>query len=81
MTPTGSRNKRVSGVGAFDMVGNLIKWVVDWVPLFTTCVPELFAGTGDANCLAGADTTSGPGALIRSGGQAPPATRSGHGQP
>jgi hypothetical protein len=56
----------VSDVGAFDMVGNLREWVADWVPLSTACVTALF-GTGDLNCLAGASTTSGPGALIRGG--------------
>ena len=56
----------VSDGGAFDMVGNLWEWVADWVPLSTTCVTDLF-GTGDANCLAGASTAAGPGALIRGG--------------
>lgn len=64
--PTGTAGC-VSDVKAFDMVGNLWEWVADWVPLSTTCgVPALF-GTGDANCLAGASTTAGPGALIRGG--------------
>ena len=56
----------VSDAGAFDMVGNLYEWVADWVPLSTTCVPELF-GTDDDNCLAGASLTEGPGALTRGG--------------
>ena len=56
----------VSDVGAFDMVGNLFEWVADWVPLSTTCVPPLF-GTVAFNCLAGASTTAGPGALLRGG--------------
>jgi formylglycine-generating enzyme required for sulfatase activity len=64
--PTGTAGC-VSDVGAFDMVGNIAEWVADWVPPSSTCVPELFPGTGDINCLAGADTTSGPGALIRGG--------------
>lgn len=63
--PTGTAGC-VSDVGAFDMVGNLYEWVADWVPLSTACTPSLF-GTGDSNCLAGASTTSGPGALIRGG--------------
>jgi hypothetical protein len=62
---TGSRSNCVSDVGAFDMVGNLWEWVAEWVPLSTNCVPALFAG--DLNCLAGANTTHGPGALIRGG--------------
>jgi hypothetical protein len=62
---TGARATCVSDVGAFDMVGNLYEWVADWVPQSTACVPALFAG--DDNCLAGASTTSGPGALIRGG--------------
>lgn len=56
----------VSDVGAFDMVGSLWEWVADWTPLSTTCVTSLF-GTGDGNCLAGASTTAGPGALVRGG--------------
>lgn len=56
----------VSDTGVFDMVGNLYEWVEDWVPLSTDCPPSLF-GTDDVNCLAGASTTAGPGALIRGG--------------
>ena len=67
-TNTGSLPGCVSDVGAFDMVGNLYEWVADWVPPSTTCVPSLFAGTDDQNCLAGASTESGPGALLRGGG-------------
>lgn len=63
--PTGTAGC-VSDVGAFDMVGNLWEWVADWVPRSTACVTDLF-GTGDSNCLAGADTTFGPGLLIRGG--------------
>ena len=33
----------------------------------TACVPPLFPDTGDSNCLAGADDTSGRGALVRGG--------------
>jgi hypothetical protein len=63
---TGARANCVSDVGAFDMVGNLYERVADWVPQSTGCVPALFAG--DDNCLAGAGTTIGPGALLRGGG-------------
>jgi hypothetical protein len=62
---TGAQTNCVSDVGAFDMVGNLAERVADWVPRSTVCVPPLFAG--DDNCLAGADTTTGPGALLRGG--------------
>jgi hypothetical protein len=66
-TQTGARANCASDVGAFDMVGNVWEWVADWVPLSTGgCVPALFAG--DLNCLVGASTTAGPGALIRGGG-------------
>ncbi|MBI3797233.1 MAG: SUMF1/EgtB/PvdO family nonheme iron enzyme [Deltaproteobacteria bacterium] len=65
---TGSRSACVSRWGAFDMVGNVWEWVEDWVPLSTgVCVSELFSGTGDVNCLMGASTTAGPGALVRGG--------------
>jgi hypothetical protein len=43
------------------------RWVADWVPRSMTCVPPLFPDTGDSNCLAGADTRLGPGALTRGG--------------
>ena len=67
VTNTGSLLGCVSDVGAFDMVGNIYEWVADWVPRSTACVPSLF-GTNDQNCLAGASTASGPGALLRGGG-------------
>jgi formylglycine-generating enzyme required for sulfatase activity len=66
---TGSRSSCKSARGAFDMVGNLNEWVADWVPLSTGC-GTWSAGvspTGDDQCLAGADTTSEPGALVRGG--------------
>lgn len=63
---TAARANCVSDVGAFDMVGNLAERVADWVPLSTGCVTALFAS--DFNCLAGADTRFGPGALLRGGG-------------
>lgn len=64
-TPTGSRSFCVSNWGVFDMVGNAFEWVEDWVPQSTACVPPLF--NDDFNCLAGASTSSGPGALTRGG--------------
>ena len=66
---TGSRSGCVSDMGAMDMVGNLWEWVADWMPFYTTCVswdgPPF--NNGDMKCLAGADDTVGPGALIRGG--------------
>jgi len=67
---TGSRSSCVSSSGAFDMVGNLIEWVADWVPLSKGC-GDWSVGvspTGDSQCLAGADETGEPGALLRGGG-------------
>ena len=60
----------VSDVGAFDMVGNLSEMVADWVPRSTACPDYTFTILGDTNdqmCLAGADTTIGPGVLFRGG--------------
>ena len=62
---TGANAGCVSRFGAFDMVGNLYEWVADWVPLSTTCIGALYGG--DENCIGGASTTFGPGALIRGG--------------
>lgn len=59
----------VSDVGAFDMVGNLWEWVADWVPLSTAC-SGWGAFSDDTMCLAGADATGGPAALLRGGGWA-----------
>src|SRR5262245_45162903 len=66
---TGSRSSCVSADGAFDMVGNLTEWVADWVPRSTTCGTWMagISPTGDAQCLAGADTTRDPSALQRGG--------------
>jgi formylglycine-generating enzyme required for sulfatase activity len=66
---TGSRPACVSARGAFDMVGNLDEWVADWVPRSAACG---FWGagvspTGDNQCLAGAETTGEPAALLRGG--------------
>ena len=67
--PTGSRIRCVSARGAFDMVGNLLEWVADWVPRSQGCGrwnPGA-SPTGDAQCLAGAETEGEPGALLRGG--------------
>ncbi|HEV7732268.1 MAG TPA: SUMF1/EgtB/PvdO family nonheme iron enzyme [Candidatus Binatia bacterium] len=65
--PTGARAKCRSGRGAFDMVGNVMEWVADWVPRSTDCV-GWGAFSNDFMCLAGASTTStAPGALVRGG--------------
>jgi formylglycine-generating enzyme required for sulfatase activity len=63
--PTGTAGC-VSDVGAFDMVGNRWEWVADWVPRSTAC-PGWGGFSDDLMCLAGADATSGPGALVRGG--------------
>jgi formylglycine-generating enzyme required for sulfatase activity len=64
---TGSRSACVSARGAFDMVGNLVEWVADWVPASTNC-PNWASFSNDLMCLAGASTTqNGPGALLRGG--------------
>ena len=63
---TGSTAGCVSDVGAFDMVGNLWEWVAEWVPRSTACGSwGLFSD--DFQCLAGAQITGAPGALIRGG--------------
>jgi formylglycine-generating enzyme required for sulfatase activity len=51
------------------MVGNLYEWVADWVPRATACgawSPGV-SPTGDDQCLAGAQTTGEPAALLRGG--------------
>ena len=66
---TGSRTGCVSSDGAFDMVGNLVEWVADWVPRSTACGTWSVGAspTADNQCLAGASTTGEPGALLRGG--------------
>ena len=63
---TGAFAGCVSNHGVNDMVGNLSEWVADWVPRSTAC-PGWGLFSDDLMCLAGADTTGGPGALIRGG--------------
>jgi hypothetical protein len=70
VVPTGSTVECVSHVGAYDMVGNMAEWVADWVPASTTC-GSWGSLSNDTQCLAGADTSGGPGALIRGGGSLP----------
>src|SRR5262245_25716553 len=48
-----------------DMVGNVWEWAADSVPRSTAC--GSWAGSGDRQCLAGADTTGEPAALFRGG--------------
>ena len=66
LTLTGSRSNCTSDVGAFDMVGNAFEWVAEWVPRSTAC-PGWGTFSDDLMCLAGANETSGPGALNRGG--------------
>lgn len=63
---SGSRSQCVSNHGVYDMVGNMWEWVEDWQPLSGACAPSIY-NSGDANCLAGAAVSSGPGALLRGG--------------
>jgi len=65
VTATGSRSACVSDVGAFDMVGNLVEWVADWVPLTPISVTPLFAG--DQNVTGVVVVNDGPAALLRGG--------------
>jgi hypothetical protein len=68
VSATASRSSCVSTYGAFDMVGNLLEWVADWVPLSTAC-RGWGAFSNDYMCLSGASATAtAPGALLRGGG-------------
>jgi hypothetical protein len=62
---TASRSSCVSASGAYDMVGNLGEWVAAWMPRSTGC--GAWGGSDDFQCLAGAETTGEPGALLRGG--------------
>jgi hypothetical protein len=64
--PTGTAGC-VSDVGTFDMVGNVWEWVAEWVPKSASCIPPLFPGTDDWNCLVDPSSVEGPGALARGG--------------
>jgi sulfatase-modifying factor enzyme 1 len=64
---TGARTNCISDAGAFDIVGNVSEWVAEWVPLSTHPCGTWGNFSDDIQCLVGADTTSGPGALIRGG--------------
>jgi len=66
---TGARSSCVSADGAFDMVGNLVEWVAEWVPR-STGAGTWGVGTsptGDYQGLVGAATSGEPGALLRGG--------------
>jgi formylglycine-generating enzyme required for sulfatase activity len=56
----------VSVWGTFDMVGNVLEWAAEWVPMSTfPCGHWDFSD--DEQCLVGALTTGSPGALLRGG--------------
>jgi formylglycine-generating enzyme required for sulfatase activity len=58
----------VSDAGAFDMVGNLLEWVADWVPRSDGNCPGWAAFSDDFQCVSGAlSAAGGPGALFRGG--------------
>ncbi len=68
LVAAGSRSACVSARGVFDMVGNLQEWVADGVPRSPECGTwSTVVSAGDAQCLAGAGTTSEPGVLVRGG--------------
>jgi hypothetical protein len=71
---TGSRSDCESDWGAWDMVGNVIEHVQEWVPQSQPCAIQAWTSAAyfndDMMCLYGADTASGtrfPGAVVRGG--------------
>jgi len=70
---TGSRSNCESEWGAWDMVGNVIEHVQDWVPLSQACGIQSWSAAATFNddlmCLFGADTGGArfPGAVVRGG--------------
>lgn len=67
VTFTGTRPRCISDIGAFDMVGNALELVSDWVPLSTTCGDWFDDFSDDLQCFAGAATSGPPGTLLRGG--------------
>jgi hypothetical protein len=70
-TLTGSRASCVSARGAYDMVGNMMEWVAEWVPKSDSLAGSwhpVFSPTGDSQSLVGAATSGEPGAITRGGG-------------
>jgi hypothetical protein len=56
----------VSDVGAFDMVGNLLEWVAEWVDPANVCVENGLVGV-DEQCIGGPGGTGVPAAITRGG--------------
>jgi formylglycine-generating enzyme required for sulfatase activity len=69
LVATGSSSSCKSSDGAFDMVGNVLERVADWVPQSFRCGSwdSDVSPTGDAQCLIDAVTTGEPGGLMRGG--------------
>ena len=67
LVATGSRAACKSNWGAFDMIGNALEWVADWVPLANGCNSSWFDGN-DLACVGAPGTSTIPGALVRGGG-------------
>jgi formylglycine-generating enzyme required for sulfatase activity len=77
--PTGSRQNCVSSYGLFDMVGNMLEWVADWMqgsavpfsPSLGTAGPnfgdDFMRGTNPAT-VQGPHGTNFPSAPVRGGG-------------
>lgn len=64
---TGSRSSCVSDVGNFDMVGNVLEWVADWVEVAGGCTTMDPEYGNDATCSGGGVLVHFPGALYRGG--------------